>query len=140
MDFLTRKDKNIQLHSRVELRWEKHNLSFSKKTALSFFQQIEWNIVNCRIIFRWTTFNIPTYDLRIYEYENDLPGNFRSVLLNGRGYKYFLLVRWSRFPQLNVDVKYGQRLYPDQNTISSGLNEISGNRVHDVRLSVTVKF
>jgi len=140
VDYITSKNKNISLHSRLELRWDKINLSFAKSTGISFFQQINWDLLSWHIIFRWTSFDVPRYDLRIYEYENDLPGNFRSVLLNGRGYKYFLLIRWVKFSKFQIDFKYGQRLYPDQQTISSGLNEIPDNRVHDFRLSLIMKY
>ncbi|UCF63076.1 MAG: helix-hairpin-helix domain-containing protein [bacterium] len=139
-DYRFPKDKSFSLHSRLELHWDKDYLSFARNTGISFFQQINWTFLSWHFTFRWTSFEVPEYDLRIYEYENDLPGNFRSVLLNGRGYKYFLLIRWAKFTRFQIDFKYSQRLYPDQQSISSGLNEIPSNRAQDFRLSFIMKY
>jgi len=132
--------RNLRLHHRVESHWTESYLSFSRNTAISIYQQVDWQMMPWKFFFRWTTFEIPSYDLRIYEYETDLPGNFRSVLLNGRGYKFFVIVRWARLENLQINFKYSQRLYPDQYSIGSGLDEVPSNRVQEFRLSILLKY
>jgi hypothetical protein len=61
-------------------------------------------------------------------------------LLNGRGYKFFLMARWVPFKNCQINMKYGQRLYPDQQSIGSGLDEIYSNRIQDFRFSLLLKY
>jgi hypothetical protein len=131
--------RNIKLRHRLESRWSHSQLSFPKGTAISLYQQVDWRMKSCYFFLRWTTFEVPDYDLRIYEYETDLPGNFRSILLNGRGYKFFAILRWFPLKNYRIDFKYSQRLYPDQNSIGSGLDEIPSNKIHEFRLSIVLK-
>ncbi len=140
LDHVYKPARNLRLHHRVESHWTQSYLSFARNTAISIYQQVDWRMIPWNFFFRWTTFEIPSYDLRIYEYETDLPGNFRSVLLNGRGYKFFVIVRWAQLEKLQINFKYSQRLYPDQNSIGSGLDEILSNRIQEFRLSILLKY
>jgi hypothetical protein len=140
MEHVFEPTKRIKLRHRLESRWSQSHLSFPKGTAISLYQHIDWRIRSWYFSFRWTTFEVPDYDLRIYEYETDLPGNFRSILLNGRGYKFFAILRWLPFKNYRIDLKYSQRLYPDQNSVGSGLDEIPSNKIHEFRLSIVLKY
>jgi len=64
---------------------------------------------------RWSQFEVPQSNLRIYEYEEDLPGTFRTAQLNGRGYKWYCSARWQVKKQFDVAAKYHrQTVLPDQ--------------------------
>ena len=76
VDYIYKASRNLRLHHRVESLWKRSHLSFSRETATSIYQQVDWKRTPWLFFFRWTTFEIPSYDLRIYEYETDLPGNF----------------------------------------------------------------
>lgn len=131
----------ISLRNRIEIRWAKPLETNLEQYSTDIFQQVEWWIFkNLRLISRWSTFDIPDYELRIYEYEPDLPGNFRSVLLNGRGYKWITIFRLRIGQKLQFDFKYQQRFYPDLDLIGSGYDEIDSNRVHEFRLSFIWRY
>jgi hypothetical protein len=136
LEYIHKNIKNFKLRTHLQIHWINQLTQKPKEMSVSLFQQIEWEISGWRFMGRWSTFDIPDYDLRIYEYENDLPGNFRSVLLNGRGYKIFFLCQKKISNHLQIDFKYGNRYYPDQTTIGSGLDEIPHNRAHDFRMSL----
>jgi hypothetical protein len=140
IDYNYNPNNDLRLHQRLESHWRQAQLSFSRNTAVSIYQQVEWYKTPWNFIFRWTSFEIPSYDLRIYEYETDLPGNFRSILLNDRGYKFYILLRWLQFKNFNVSFKYAQRWYPDQRYIGSGLDELLSNRIQEFRLSILIKY
>jgi hypothetical protein len=90
--------------------------------------------------FRWTQFEIPDYDYRLYEFENDLPGNFRNVLLNSRGFKWFFLISYKFVSKWNVALKYRETHYPDEVILGSGLDTVLGNRRREVRAQLQIIF
>jgi hypothetical protein len=126
--------------NRIELRWMKPIIEGDKKYSISLIQEIKCQFTtNMKVILRWTTFDIPAFNLRIYEYEPDLPGSFRSILLNNRGYKWFMLINLKVFERLETVLKYQERFYPELNEIGSGLDVIKTQRVRDFRLSIILK-
>ncbi len=127
--------RNVHLGNTVEIRRATSLPGNVGPAGLSLFHQLSWKGRHGRIWGRWTIFDVADYDLRIYEVEPDLPGSFRSVLLNERGYKMFILITWNFSQSIRMDFKYGQRYYPDQQEVGSGLDLISSNRVHDFRIS-----
>lgn len=141
LSYYLRAGKKLRLQNRIELRWAKPLIRLNRYYGFSMFHQAEWNPgQQLRLIARWTSFDVPDYDLRIYEYEPDLPGSFRMMLLNNRGYKWFFLLRWHPAGFVQLDFKYQQRTYPELKTIGAGADEISGNRTHEFRMSLILKY
>ncbi|MFQ6091624.1 MAG: ComEA family DNA-binding protein [bacterium] len=62
----------------------------------------KWVTVDNRLIF----FNTGSYDSRIYEYENDLPGLMTNVGLYGEGVRWYALARLKLGPALRMSFKY----------------------------------
>ena len=89
---------------------------------------------------RWTVFDVPDFEYRLYEFETDLPGSFRNILLNDRGYKWFVLAGYEVWGSWRFSVKYQEMVYPDLETLSSGLDEILGNRKRILRLQLQVTY
>ncbi len=133
--------KNVKTRNRLEMRWANPLKSNIRYYSLSFFQQFEWHpLRNCKFIIRWTTFDVPDYDLRIYEYENDLPGSYRSILLNNRGIKWFFLFHLGLTQNVKLDFKYQQRYYPELSSVGTGWDTIHHPRIHDFRISLVWKY
>ncbi len=130
----------LTLQSRLESRWATLLPHPAHYQGFSLYHQLDWNLQrHLKLLLRWTTFDVPDYDLRIYEFEPDLPGNFFLQLLNGRGYKLLTLLRWNLSPRLQFDVKWQWRYYPDVREIGSGLDRIERNWLQQFRLSVLWK-
>ncbi len=134
-------DKNLNFQNRVEIRWADPMTANSRYYGTSLFHHVNWQATRrVKIVLRWTSFDIPDYDLRIYEFEPDLPGSFRISMLNDRGYKWLALIRLKPNDHIQFDLKYQQRYYPDLASIGSGYDEIDANRLHDFRISVIWKY
>jgi hypothetical protein len=132
-------NRAIGIQNRLELHWAKPLEENNRYYGINFFHQVDWEYQKkWRFLFRWSVFDVPDYALRIYEFEPDLPGNFRIVLLNGRGYKFMSTLRWRPLPFAQFDFKYQQRYYPDLESVGSGLDRIETNRVHEFRMSVVL--
>jgi hypothetical protein len=132
--------RKFLFRNRCDLKWLEPLEKNSKTCSLNIFHHLEWKFLRrCKISFRWSNFNVQNYDLRIYEYEPDLPGSYRSVLLYNNGYKFFILIHLQIRDKIIVDIKYQQRFYPTLNSVGSGLDSINHPRIHDIRISFTWK-
>jgi hypothetical protein len=132
--------KQLLFLNRIELRWMRPKIEGDNKYSISLIQEIKYYFTSSmNIIMRWTSFDVPAYDLRIYEYEPDLPGSFRSILLNDRGYKWFVLINLKVLKRLETVFKYQQRFYPELSELGSGPDLIKTQRIQDFRLSIILK-
>lgn len=133
--------RKFLFRNRCDLKWLESLEKYSKNYTLNIFHHIEWKLMRRgKISFRWSNFNVQNYDLRIYEYEPDLPGSYRSVLLYNNGYKFFILINLQIIEKIRVDIKYQQRFYPTLWSVGSGLDLIPHSRIHDLRISFTWKY
>lgn len=133
--------RKLDMRTRLEIHWAKPLEPLQRFYGFSLFHQVQWHLQKgFRLITRWTHFHVPDFDLAIYEYEPDLPGSFRTVMLNGRGYKWLFLLRWKPSPVWQFDLKYQQRFYPDQEVYGSGLDRLETNRIHDLRLAIIWRY
>lgn len=134
--------QNLRISHRVELSWVSPPLHNAEKNhGVSFYQDIRFRVRrNLLLQVRWSQFDIPAYDYRIYEYETDLPGSFRNVLLNERGLKWFLLLRYHLSSRWRFALKYREIYYPDEETLGSGLDMVLGNRRKEIRMQMQVLF
>lgn len=131
--------KNLRISHRLEFTRVSPLQNGIRNHGVSFYQDIRYRIgKNLLLQARWTQFDIPAYDYRIYEYENDLPGNFRNVLLNGRGIKWFFLIHYSPVKHWRFALKYREIHYPDEETLGSGLDTVLGNRKKEIRIQMQV--
>ncbi|MFZ1618028.1 MAG: hypothetical protein WAT41_11825, partial [Flavobacteriales bacterium] len=85
-------------------------------------------------------FSTDSYDARIYAFESDVPGVFSLPPVYGQGLRWYGMVRWSVARGIDVWARYGSWAYLHQDAISSGLQEISGDRRSDLKLELRLKF
>jgi hypothetical protein len=137
----TKLSKQLLLTHRIEASWVNPPVETGKKYGISFYQDIRYRpLQNLNIQFRWTQFEIPDYDYRLYEFENDLPGIFRNVLLNKRGFKWFFLISYKFAVKWNTALKYRETYYPDELMLGSGLDTVAGNRRREIRARFQLIF
>ena len=85
---------------------------------------------------RIALFNIDTYDARIYATESDVLYQYAVPLFQNTGTCYYLV--WHQRIHKRVDfwIKYSNTTYSNVQSISSGLQEIKGNTLSDLRIQV----
>ncbi len=81
---------------------------------------------------RYSVFNCPSFDSRIYEYENDLPGAFSIPFYYGRGSRFYLNVNFKFMSSINFSVRYSI------NWIDN--NEESDNESSEIKLQAKINF
>lgn len=87
---------------------------------------------NCRLA--W--FHTDNYDTRIYAYENDVRFAYSIPFLYGKGIRSYINLRANIARRMSLWAKLSRTWYFDQQTISSGWNEIQGNTRTNVTLEL----
>ena len=90
--------------------------------------------------FRYSMFDTESYFSRIYTYEHDVLYAFSIPSFFYRGIRTYLNTRWIIGKHVDLWFKYALTYYRDRETISSGLNEINGNKKSDLRVQLRLKF
>lgn len=133
--------RSCQLSTRFEMSWAKAEGQAQSGNGFNFYWDVRLRPhKNLKLQLRWTQFDVPGFDFRLYEFENDLPGSFRNILLTGRGYKWFFLMSLRLLENWRLAVKYRHMVYPDTPTIGSGLNTILGNRRQELRFQIQAVY
>ena len=133
----------LRLNQRIEYSWVNSSefLEGDKDYGFTIYLDARYRISNLfSIQTRWTQFDVSDYDLRLYEFETDLPGSFRNILLNGRGSKWFILLNYKLAKRWRFSVKYREMYYPDDETLGSGLDTVLGNRKKQVRAQIQILY
>lgn len=129
--------KSIETRSRMEIS------SYSKEeiphqNGLAVFQDFLYQSINSPLSFtsRIAFFNTDSYDSGIYAYENDLLYNFYVPNYNGKGWRYYLNLRYGGIRNLTLEARYANTSLYGVNSIGSGLDKIIGNNKSEVKLQV----
>lgn len=90
--------------------------------------------------FRFLLFDSESYDSRLYAFENDLLQSFAINNYYGKGARYFLIMKYKESKNLSFLAKWSVTSYFDRTTIGSSTNQISGNKISELKLQVYYTF
>ena len=154
IDFTTPTTRNIyRLHiqykisntwsgkSRAEFAQYYDPLSGFEEGAL-VFQDLQYNTplkkltLTTRIVF----FSVDDYNARIYATESDVLYQYAVPLFQNSGVRYFLMANFNISRKLEAWIKYSMTAYQNAKTISSGLEQINGNSISDLRVQIRYVF
>lgn len=85
-------------------------------------------------------FNADTYNARLYSYERNILNTFYMPSFYGEGMRATLSVRWYILDNLSFSVKASQTRYFNRDVISSGTEQINGNKRTDIFTYLVWKF
>lgn len=128
---------NVQMRSRLE--WKIYEKEKSPaRTGFIAYHDVIWKRTGSKISLntRYALFNTPTFDAAIWAYESDVLYAFSIPAYNGKGNRMYAMLKWDIRRGMDLWVRYGQWLYFDRQSISSGNNEITGNRRGDVTVQL----
>lgn len=89
---------------------------------------------------RYALFETDSYDTRIYTFENNALNVFSVPAYYYQGSRAYLLLRYSFLRHCDIWIKYGTFLYSNRSSISSGAEEIKGNRKSDITVQFRLSF
>lgn len=134
-------NKSISLQNRLEISQFKKGENMAEY-GLMFYQDIDYSPMFAKLSgnIRVAYFNTPSYNSRIYAYEDDVLYNFSFGMYSGKGFRTYLNLKYKLAKKINIWARYAMFLYPDEDTVGSGLDEINGNKKTDVKLQIRYQF
>lgn len=125
----------LRLATQVDHVWTRAEASSGRGFLLS--QDLRWQLhPTLRLDARLAFFDADTFDARVYAYEHDLRYSFSVPAFSGQGQRRYLMVSWAPMATLDFQVKLAATYMPMETTMGSGLNEVEGNRLRDVRFQL----
>ncbi|MBD3225769.1 MAG: hypothetical protein GF313_13655 [Caldithrix sp.] len=98
---------NISRQWRWRSRWAFTLVDDSDEKGAYYFQDLRYRFQDMLYIdLRWTAFQTTSYISRLYEYESDLLGSFANYPLYGKGYKWYIRIRWQPLSRVQTWLKY----------------------------------
>lgn len=85
-------------------------------------------------------FDTPSYNSRIYAYEDDVLYSFAFGMYSGKGFRTYLNLKYNLAKKLNVWARYALFLYQNVDTVGSYLDEIQGNKKSEVKIQLRYQF
>jgi len=139
--------KNITIKTRFEKIIEKENsrsLYIGKtekaKSGILFFLEVSLkNKTGYSLDLRTMHFQSEN-NLIFYQYERNLPGILSINPLVGSGRKLYVLLNLPITRYVNLSCRYSETIYYGVNKISSGWNEINGNKKRDFGIQCDFSF
>lgn len=85
-------------------------------------------------------FETDNYDTRIYTYENDVLYSYSIPMVYGKGYRYYLNLRYNLFKDVSLWARLAQTRYLDREVIGSGLDKIDGKAKTELKVELFWRF
>ncbi len=125
-------------------RFERTTIHFNKKKENGhiLYQDVKYKPLFSKITFssRYVLFNSPTYESRIYAYENDVLYGYSIPAYYGKGNKVYLVIKYNIIQNLDFWLRVAHTTYGDRNTLRSGWDEIKGNKISEIKVQLRYKF
>jgi len=131
----------LKLQSRIELT-KRDAPDKNRESGYLIYQgfQVKPLKKDMSVSFRYLLFDTDSYDTRLYVYEQDVPFSFSIPAFSGQGSRFYILFSSSLYRNLSIILRYSQTWYSDRNVISSGPDEISGNKKSDFKAVLKLSF
>jgi len=132
---------SLTFGNRVEISRYKNN-NTEPEYGYLLYQDIRYRTPKFPLAasFRFAMFDTKSYDTRMYAYENDVLYAYSIPSFYDKGIRYYLLLQYKLGRHIDIWLRFAQTFYNNKTTISSGLNEINGNRQSEIKAQVRFKF
>ena len=106
------------------------------------YQDIDYSPLFSKITgnLRIAYFNTPSYNSRIYAYEDDVLYSFAFGMYSGKGFRTYLNLKYNLAKKLNIWTRYAVFYYKDVKTVGTYLDEIEGNKKSEIKIQLRYQF
>ncbi|HNW89087.1 MAG TPA: helix-hairpin-helix domain-containing protein [Bacteroidales bacterium] len=127
--------------NRVEVSRYKNNTTEPEYGYL-LYQDIRYKSITFPLAasFRFALFDTKSYDSRMYTYENDVLYAYSIPMFYDKGIRYYVMLKYKISRNIDIWLRFAQTFYNSRSVISSGLNEINGNKQSEIKAQVRFKF
>ena len=138
---------NYSLNERFELRNRIEISQFTdgnqaKSLGYMIFQDINYHSNNQQFASntRFAIFNTDSFESAIYAYENDVLYAFSIPAYSGQGIRFYQLINYAISQNIKCWFRYSLSYYPNNESIASGMDEISGSLKSEIKLQLRIKI
>ncbi|RYG17643.1 MAG: helix-hairpin-helix domain-containing protein [Chitinophagaceae bacterium] len=85
-------------------------------------------------------FNTPSYNSRLYAYEDDILYNFSFGMYNGNGFRNYANIKYKMAKNIDIWFRYAIFFYKKVEVVGSGLDEINGNKKSEIKAQLRYQF
>ena len=89
---------------------------------------------------RLSYFETDGYESRLYPFENDVLYAYSIPVFFNKGFRYYFNVNYDVSSKLSLWLRFAQTVYPEENSIGSGLDIIQGNKKTEVKIQALYSF
>ncbi|MBL7978859.1 MAG: helix-hairpin-helix domain-containing protein [Bacteroidetes Order II. Incertae sedis bacterium] len=132
--------KTLRTRTRLDVS---HYQFDQQPSAFGFlmYQDARWIVTpKVQMDVRFAVFQTDNYDARVYSFENDALYVLSNPSFSGIGQRAYVLLKCSPLSGIDLWLKYGATRYEHRKTVSSGLDEVEGNRLRDVNVQIRWRF
>lgn len=114
----------------------------TKESGFLIYQDVSYSPLSSRISvnIRLAYFSTPSYNSRIYAYEDDVLYGSGSGIYSGKGVRTFLNLRYRLMKGMDIWTRYAIYIYRNVQTIGSGLDKIEGNKKAEAKVQLRYQF
>lgn len=134
-------NKKWSFQNRIEVSQYKKG-DASAEFGYLIYQDVDYSPMFSKITgnLRVAYFNTPSYNSRIYAYEDDVLYSFAFGMYNGKGFRTYLNLKYNLAKKLNVWARYALFYYEGVETVGTYLDEIQGNKKSELKLQLRYQF
>ncbi len=132
----------ITLRDRIEVLWFDANEKTRRQEGFLTYFDARYKpfgkpvSINGRLQY----FETDGYDSRLYAFENDVLYSYSIPQFIGKGLRYYVNLNYDLSKKMSVWLRWAQTIYANQDVISSGLDQIVGNKRTEVKFQVIYGF
>ncbi|MDQ1138921.1 helix-hairpin-helix domain-containing protein [Pedobacter agri] len=134
-------NKKWNFQNRAEVsQYKKGNVN--REFGYLIYQDVDYSPMFSKITgnMRLAYFNTPSYNSRIYAYEDDVLYSFAFGMYSGKGFRTYLNLKYNVAKKLNIWLRYAMFIYKDVETVGSYLDEIQGNKKSEIKVQMRYQF
>jgi hypothetical protein len=134
---------DVPLKYAIRTRLQYGDYSFENglpSKGVTAVQDFTWRKKKIELSARFAYFCTDNYDSRQYVYEKDVLYAFSIPAYYDTGTRHYLMVRYNWNKNMKVWLRWSQTRYTKLEAISSGLNEIEGNKRSEVKMQWWYQF
>lgn len=133
--------KAVTLKGRAELSWFKNGVGLSQ-SGYALMQDIIYKPLSSPISIstRFCIFDTPSWDTRIYAYENDVLFSFTVPPYYNKGSRFYAMLRYKLARGIDLWLRYAKTNYVNINKIGTGNEEIDKPHKTEIKAMLRFKF
>jgi hypothetical protein len=126
--------------SRVDMLWYDKQGKLAEEGFLIFTEGIYNPSFSFSANMRLQYFETSGYNSRIYAYETDVLFSYSVPAFFDKGLRYYCHVSYDVNKKMSIWLRWAQTIYKNQNSVGSGLEEISGNRRSEIKFQTLFRW